>query len=387
MNYSHGKIWPKIKEELYKKYNIIDWLDVLGENLDIEVDNLYQRLLPYSNASFQDNQRIIIYHRDTDYYYSLDTSGFFMHNLYKVMQYLNLPSEYVILISAFPTMNEESDRLATEFNIPPMKIIYCPYQWCPPPEQVVDLDTNIKNIQKPYVCLNGLQRTHRMYTLCLLKEFNIFDKGIISLGPKHYSNQTQTQKNSNNTIELPQHLPLCQCNPATRINERLILKSHQWSIMNKWYCSFKPFKCDLIEGNPNEDSTRYQPNFLQYAFWNIVLETVGEYPHTFMTEKTVKSILTKRPFVILGGKSPIKNLKYLGFKTFNNWIDEEYDELDTFADRSEHCILQIKKFCNFTPQQLQKIAQEMQEVLEYNFYHYKNIFGKSRLDDLILNRL
>ena len=41
MNYSHGKIWPKIKEELYKKYNIIDWLDVLGENLDIEVDNLY----------------------------------------------------------------------------------------------------------------------------------------------------------------------------------------------------------------------------------------------------------------------------------------------------------------------------------------------------------
>ena len=23
MNYSHGKIWPKIKEELYKKYNMI----------------------------------------------------------------------------------------------------------------------------------------------------------------------------------------------------------------------------------------------------------------------------------------------------------------------------------------------------------------------------
>jgi hypothetical protein len=114
-----------------------------------------------------------------------------------------------------------------------------------------------------------------------------------------------------------------------------------------------------------------------------VLETVGEYPHTYLTEKTTKAILTKRPFAVLGGKSPMKNLQRLGFKTFDRWIDESYDDLATFADRSSHCVTQIKSFCDLTPKQLQQIAIDMQETLEHNFQHYISGFGKKSLEALV----
>lgn len=388
MLYNHGDIWPDIKTAINKKYVVLSWLDILAEDLDLYPKNLYQKLLPYCNAEFKHFQRIVIFHRDTDYYYTIDSPGFFMRNLYKIMQQLNIPSEYVLLISACPDIDRESQLLASECNIPPVKTIYCPYQWCPPPDQVKNIDLNIKKIKKPYICLNGLQRVHRMYILSLLKEYNLFDSGMISLGPKYYDDSEQIIKENDNkknsaVVDCPQHLSFCQCDPPTRINERLLLLPDQWKIIEKWSNTLGPMQSPEISGSPNQPESRYSADFLQYALWNVVTETVGDYPHTYMSEKTVKAILTKRPFVVLGGHTPIKHLKKLGFRTFDRWINEDYDNLSTFANRSDNCIGQLKKFCSYTTQELQEIALEMQENLEYNFYHYINVFGKDDLEKFI----
>jgi len=384
----HGKIWPEIYRAIDKKYQVLLWCDLLANDLDVHLTDLYNTFLPFKNFEFGPQQRLIIHHRDTDYYTNLDAHGFTMWNLYKLLNYLNIPSEFVILVTAFSGIQEESTRLAKSFNISPMTTIYCPYQWCPEPNDVIDLDIQIDQIEFPFVCLNGMPRNHRLYALSRLKDLDMFDQGMISLwSTSDLNTRPKSKSNINppldNNVPIPKGLGLRGCNDATRINEFLILNDDQQQLYHHWCQQIPSLTHPKFSGLPNDDATRYQPKFLQYALWNIVNETVGEYPYAHMSEKTVKAILTKRPFIINGGRRSLRALKNLGFKTFDQWIDEEYDNYQYFADRCDRALIEIKRFCSMTPAQLQDQCQQMQAILEYNFTNYVENFGNTNVANFI----
>jgi hypothetical protein len=114
---------------------------------------------------------------------------------------------------------------------------------------------------------------------------------------------------------------------------------------------------------------------------------VGEYPHPFITEKTFKAILTKRPFVVFGAPGTLKAIQDLGFVTFDGWINERYDNMTTIADRIDCVLKQIEEFCYMSTDQLQQTADEMQDISEYNFNHYIETFGKTNLSNFLNNVL
>jgi|APSaa5957512576_1039674.scaffolds.fasta_scaffold10064_2 hypothetical protein len=60
-------------------------------------------------------------------------------------------------------------------------------------------------------------------------------------------------------------------------------------------------------------------------FCEVICETFFTGRTFFITEKTLRCIMNRRPFVIQGPKWYIKNLHLLGFKTFNRWWCEAYD--------------------------------------------------------------
>lgn len=59
--------------------------------------------------------------------------------------------------------------------------------------------------------------------------------------------------------------------------------------------------------------------------YTIITETNIENHYTFFTEKTCKPIMAERLFIMLGGQHYLRNLRKLGFKTFDSIIDESYD--------------------------------------------------------------
>jgi len=145
-------------------------------------------------------------------------------------------------------------------------------------------------------------------------------------------------------------------------------------------------KHSVVEGMPwgtEDPKLRYQPAFLQQALWNVVTETVGDYPHSFITEKTAKAILTKRPFIIIGGLGTLATLHNCGFRTFDHLISEDYDQLPTVANRIDAAVQELKGFCNMSPGELQNFYSEVQSITEYNFDHYINNFGTKGLDTFI----
>lgn len=107
-------------------------------------------------------------------------------------------------------------------------------------------------------------------------------------------------------------------------------------------------------------------NLYKSFFVEIVSETFYNGNTFFMTEKTFRPILLKTPFIVQGPINYLKHLQRLGFKTFDQWWDEGYNE-----DPPSWSIHEITKVVDYiaskTPQELDVILDEMSSILEHNY--------------------
>ena len=122
----------------------------------------------------------------------------------------------------------------------------------------------------------------------------------------------------------------------------------------------------------------------QESFCYLVTETCYWERKKHLTEKVFKPIVSKMPFVLVG---PAHNLKYLreyGFKTFDRWIDESYDDIEDPVLRMKAVGETMTKICNHTESELYDILQEMAPILEHNYnLFYSNEFIDYCWDELI----
>jgi hypothetical protein len=89
----------------------------------------------------------------------------------------------------------------------------------------------------------------------------------------------------------------------------------------------------------------------------------------FISEKTFKPIATRHPFILYGNKNSLKYLRDLGYKTFTGFIDESYDNLDTW-ERLDAVVKLLKDFKS-TNNMLDWFDSQ-REILDYNFENLKN---------------
>jgi hypothetical protein len=72
------------------------------------------------------------------------------------------------------------------------------------------------------------------------------------------------------------------------------------------------------------------------------------------------------PFVIAGAPNCLKYLKELGFKTFDRWWDESYDQEEDHEKRMLKIFDVIDYIDSLSIDQLKKITEEMNDVLIHN---------------------
>jgi len=113
----------------------------------------------------------------------------------------------------------------------------------------------------------------------------------------------------------------------------------------------------------------------QRFFCEIVCETnftQGFFP----TEKIWRPILYKTPFIVVGAPGFINHLKALGFKTFDNYWNETYDDISPSPDALPWSWLE-QKFNNIeniismlackNNAELQEMYDSMQDILDHNY--------------------
>lgn len=98
--------------------------------------------------------------------------------------------------------------------------------------------------------------------------------------------------------------------------------------------------------------------------YSIISETYDDNSFSFYTEKTAKALLSQRLFVMFAGAEYLKNLRELGFKTFDGIIDESYDlEVDQ-TRRHQMAFDQVKALCNRDQAAVIALAKP---IIEHNY--------------------
>jgi hypothetical protein len=97
-----------------------------------------------------------------------------------------------------------------------------------------------------------------------------------------------------------------------------------------------------------------------------ISETILHNPEFFMTEKTIKGLLSGRPCIIVGCQHFLKQLNQLGFRTWHSVLDESYDDEENVALRIEKSVLSAKDFIQSNVLNSPKKLSMIQDITNHN---------------------
>ena len=221
-------------------------------------------------------------------------------------------------------------------------------------------DSSQQQPSKLFICLNHLitnNRSYRLYLLSLLKQKGLQDLGHISA--PLLTQHTVKRELANSTSRLPKKA-----------------KKH---ILENLYPDASPLVLD--DCNYNNASADISDESTD-ALWHVVPETVFYDDSLHLTEKIFKPIVIRRPFMLVGGVGNLAYLKSYGFKTFDRWIDESYDNE---TDPEARLRMVSDQLDYLRTQDITQMHEQMQEVLEYNHQHFYGKFREIIVDELLWN--
>lgn len=205
-----------------------------------------------------------------------------------------------------------------------------------PPTFEEHIEYKSKNKIVSFCNLNKKPRRHRINFYSLLHKNNLLKDGLVSMNDFHESIEFCDYKlTDEETNEIKKTLP-----------------SLIYDTSNETY-------------DPNYYVTRFNDKVCLDTFFSVISE--AQYEDTqrtiFLSEKIFKVMMCSHPFMVLGNKHSLKELKKLGYKTFDKWIDESYDEMND-CERFEKIIDNLKKIVSIED----KISwfKEMEDVIKHN---------------------
>ena len=111
-----------------------------------------------------------------------------------------------------------------------------------------------------------------------------------------------------------------------------------------------PYTCDpLTDQQHNTHDLLFEQHF-QDSYCNIVLETLFDAEQSggaFLSEKTFKPIRHAQPFVIFGCANSLRTLQQLGYRTFDQVIDNHYDSCQDNRERFQKLTVTMTQLNQF----------------------------------------
>jgi len=107
----------------------------------------------------------------------------------------------------------------------------------------------------------------------------------------------------------------------------------------------------------------------------LVIET-NVYECGWWTEKTAKCLVAGKPFILLGTSGQLTELKRMGFKTFDPWIDESYDNEPNADKRFDMIKSELRRIASLSNIDQQKMLLEINTVADHNRINYKKLINE-----------
>lgn len=194
-----------------------------------------------------------------------------------------------------------------------------------------------------FLSFNQYPHHHRVKIISEIYKNNIIDKFLISYNPKFYETLGDVKHDYENQ-----------------------LKDLGYFEDYKLFISLPEKKVDFetnfrISGYGYEDVQPYRESII-----SLISDTIFFKHQGFISEKVFKPIMYLQPFLIAGPSHYLREIRNMGFKTFDGFIDESYDEEVDNKLRLEKVISELIRISNLPIEVLKHKLKEFENVLIYN---------------------
>jgi len=215
-----------------------------------------------------------------------------------------------------------------------------------------------KTYDKHFLWLNRRVREHRLYALHQASKMNLFNNCVYSL---HDFNEYEWFDDELNKFLL----------------EYISQEEIDLSFMNVNKVLDTDY--DPVGDVQHIKEIRDLSVFSNQTYLHIVGEFNCSNEKVYVTEKASRPIVMGKPFVLFGDRYSLAELRDMGFKTFNNFWDESYDELPTAKQRIDGALDTLDWIRN-NMDITKPYTDEMIKVLKYNRDYYNNEYRSKDLE-------
>ena len=107
------------------------------------------------------------------------------------------------------------------------------------------------------------------------------------------------------------------------------------------------------------------------SFVDVINETRFAQPTANFSEKVFQAIQYQKPFIVVGPPKTLEYIRSLGFKTFNEFWDESYDDELNHGERLAKIFDLLESLVTMPIEDLRLVYDKMRLTVEYNLEAYK----------------
>jgi hypothetical protein len=217
--------------------------------------------------------------------------------------------------------------------------------------------------EKPYkfLFLNGRYRQHRKWMLARLRMAGLLEQSLYTcLSIMGSTGPTRLPLIHNGENLMDRVEPIKVLDPYYEVDRYASRTQTKLSLNEQENYA----KYDLFNQEWGEIYIKPEPYIDTY--FSLVTETVYESRHSFFTEKIWKPIMMGHPWIAVANHGFYKDLRDLGFKTFDSLIDESFDEISNPHSRLTRQAQVIEDLCR---QDLKSFLAESRSICEHNQQH------------------
>ena len=217
---------------------------------------------------------------------------------------------------------------------------------------------------KKFTALVRMHKYWRANIMAKIWERDLHNEGYFAYGNEITANETE----EDNPIEVDNFGNL-------RELTRLFLKK-------------LPFKADTLSTLEHNTHTMTVNEHFNNSYLNVIIEShmdVDQSSGILLTEKTFKPIKNAQPFIIFGAKGSLQQLRNMGYKIFDDVIDQGYDSITNTTERWNYAIDVLLNLLSLKIEDLHDIYRS----LESDIIHNQQLFLNSKSERItkIINQL
>jgi hypothetical protein len=325
----------------------------------------------------------------------------------------NIPAEQILLLCHSFDFVDKIKEMSRLYNLPEIKCEF--YNFWERQKKLIFLRTfndlgltsyeqyfdKIKSglyhdTNRAYVNLTNNWREHRFALLCLLENYNLIERGYNSF------NLTPTKQGLSSPADIlnpfkrhmskPKHIEIKEKQESEE-------KWNHWhssclNVFDKIQDEIKggyqvktklPLVLDSVDFNNylGFANQTYLFKYFKDSYLSVVSETgymknlpdtsitkhyyFGDTAPVFITEKLYKAIGNKHPFIFVGIEKSLEHIRRMGYKTFDEIIDESYDVESDDSLRLLKIVNEISRISNLKDNELTDFKNKCKDIVEYNF--------------------